>query len=554
MKETRNEVTEMSIVHQHDKRSGITYVYESTSYWDKEKKQGRSHRKLIGRLDPETGEVVATDGRGKRRGQAKQMDAPPPASKKGPVPSDRRDRVFNGATYLFDRIGEETGITADLKTCFPNTYKQILSIAYYLILEDNNPLFRFKKWAKLHRHPDGQDIPSQRSTELFQCITEEDKARFFRLQAKRRMEDEYWAYDTTSISSYSESLKQVKYGKNKEDDKLPQFNLALLFGEESGLPFYYRKIAGNVPDVKTMKEMIRELDTPGYGKIKLCMDRGFYSKDNINALYKDHLKFLIGTSTALSYAKTFIHDIGGDKDQYANYNGELELYVFTKTIQWEYEHKRPNKGDTLKSSRRLYLHLYYHAEKQANDALIFNKKMDAYKQEILSGHRVLEHEKHYKKYFIIKETPKKGITLDYNQEAINQARERYGFFTLISNDIKDPVAALQLYRTRDVVEKAFGDLKDRLNMRRALTSSESALEGKLFVEFIALIFLSSIKKRMETADLFSKYTLHEVLDELDVIECYLEPGKAPVQGEVLKKQEELYRSLGVRPLLASPQC
>ncbi|SEA41282.1 hypothetical protein SAMN04515656_109113, partial [Eubacterium aggregans] len=70
----------MSIVHQHDKRSGITYVYESTSYWDKEKKQGRSHRKLIGRLDPETGEVVATDGRGKRRGQAKQMDAPPPAS------------------------------------------------------------------------------------------------------------------------------------------------------------------------------------------------------------------------------------------------------------------------------------------------------------------------------------------------------------------------------------------------------------------------------------------------------------------------------------------
>ena len=26
----------MSIVHQLDKRSGITYVYESTSYWDKD--------------------------------------------------------------------------------------------------------------------------------------------------------------------------------------------------------------------------------------------------------------------------------------------------------------------------------------------------------------------------------------------------------------------------------------------------------------------------------------------------------------------------------------
>ena len=32
----------MAIIKQHDKRSGITYAYESISYWDKEKKQPRS--------------------------------------------------------------------------------------------------------------------------------------------------------------------------------------------------------------------------------------------------------------------------------------------------------------------------------------------------------------------------------------------------------------------------------------------------------------------------------------------------------------------------------
>ena len=58
--------------------------------------------------------------------------------------------------------------------------------------------------------------------------------RFLRLQGKRRVEKEYWAYDSTSISSYSESLKQVKYGKNKDGEKLPQINLALIFGENSG--------------------------------------------------------------------------------------------------------------------------------------------------------------------------------------------------------------------------------------------------------------------------------------------------------------------------------
>lgn len=53
----------MSIVYQTDKRSGITYAYESKAYWDKEKKQSRSKRTLIGRVDPETGEIRKTDGR-----------------------------------------------------------------------------------------------------------------------------------------------------------------------------------------------------------------------------------------------------------------------------------------------------------------------------------------------------------------------------------------------------------------------------------------------------------------------------------------------------------
>ena len=539
----------MSIIKQFDKRSGITYVYESISYWDKEKQQPRAKRKLIGRLDPITGEVVPTDGRGKRRRHTT-PDAP---AKRGPVPATHTERLFYGATYLFDQIGIETGITADLKACFPATYKQILSIAYYLILEDQNPLFRFQKWAKLHRHPYGKDIPSQRSTELFQSITEEAKMHFFRLQGKRRVEKEYWAYDSTSISSYSETMKQVRYGKNKDGENLPQINLALLFGEKSGMPFYYRKLAGNIPDVKTIRELVRELDVLGYEKIKLVMDRGYYSADNINALYRDHMKFLCGTSTAVGFAKAFIREIGSRKDHYEHYNSNLELYVFSKTIAWDYEQQRPYKGDKIHEERRMYLHLYFNPDKFSDDGKAFNRKLDALKQELLSGKRVPEHERDYKKYFIVKETPKRGISLSYHQEAIDAARERYGFFVLISNEVKDPVTALSLYRMRDVVEKAFWNVKDRLNLRRMLTSSESSLEGKLFVEFVALMYLSYIKKKMEETGLFSRYTMHELLDELDVIECFTEPGKAPIQGEVLKKQEQIYRGLGVTPLMATPE-
>jgi hypothetical protein len=56
----------MAIIYQHDKRSGITYAYESLSFWDKEKKQSRAKRTLIGRLDPVSGEIISTDGRCKK--------------------------------------------------------------------------------------------------------------------------------------------------------------------------------------------------------------------------------------------------------------------------------------------------------------------------------------------------------------------------------------------------------------------------------------------------------------------------------------------------------
>ena len=57
----------MAIIKQFDKRSGITYAYESHSYWDPEKRMTRAKRKLIGRIDPETGEIIPTDGRNRKQ-------------------------------------------------------------------------------------------------------------------------------------------------------------------------------------------------------------------------------------------------------------------------------------------------------------------------------------------------------------------------------------------------------------------------------------------------------------------------------------------------------
>jgi hypothetical protein len=51
----------MTLIDHYDKRSKLTYVYESKSYWDKTKKQPRSHRTLIGKRDPNTNQITPTN-------------------------------------------------------------------------------------------------------------------------------------------------------------------------------------------------------------------------------------------------------------------------------------------------------------------------------------------------------------------------------------------------------------------------------------------------------------------------------------------------------------
>lgn len=528
-----------AIVYQTNKQTGITYAYESISYWDKEKQQSRAKRKCIGRVDPVTREIIAT----------KKKVAPDNArenpSQRGPVPITEVARYFYGATYLFDAIGEKLGLTADLKKCFPNHYRQILSLAYYLILEDKNPLSRFPKWSALHRHPYGKDIPSQRSSELFASISEEEREHFFRLQGKRRIEQEYWAYDTTSISSYSKCLKQVRYGRNKDHEQLPQINLAMLFGEESSLPFYYRKLAGNIPDVKTIKNLLADMDFLGYNKVKLVMDRGFYSEANINALYQNHLKFLISAKVSLKFIQRELEPVRDSIRTWTKYSQKYDLYAYSTAISWAYSQERPYKGDVLKGKRRMYLHLYYNAEKAVEDERNLNTLLGTLQEELESGIRNPEHEKQYAKYFEVRTTPARGAKITARNEIIEEAKKNYGYFVLLSNEVKDPIEALEIYRNKDLVEKAFGNLKERLNFSRTSVSSDRSLDGKLFVEFIALIYLSYIKKKMQDKDLFKKYTMQGLLDELDIIECFEQPGRELRIGEITKLQVELYEAMEI---------
>jgi len=520
---------------------GTSYVYEDYHYWDSSKKQTRHKRKYIGKID-KTGNFIPN------KVYATSMELKSLEQKKSEGKTSPAERTYYGATYLMHAIAEQTGIREDLEESFPDSYLKILSLANYLVMESDSPMYRFSPWAMKHWHPCGRELSSQRISDLFTSIKEETRRSFFRRQKERRLEHEHLAYDITSISSYSELIEQVRYGYNKDSDSLPQINLALVFGQESMMPIYYRRLPGNITDVKTVRKLILDLDDLGFKKVKLVMDRGFYSEENINALFKKHYKFLIAGKSSVSFIREQIEEVRETIKHYSCYCEEQEVYQTTSINNWPYE-ERNAKGEILtRSLKRLYVHVYYNGQRAEEEKQSFIKALTDLKTSLKEGtYSPLQGEDMSNKFFNFKTTPKRGITIEPKEEAIQEHMKTFGYFVLLSNEIKDPTLALSIYRNKDLIEKSFGNLKNRLSMKRPLVSSSESLEGKLFVQFVALMLVSKIHQVMKKHTLYKNYSMQLLLDELDLIERFDYQGKRFHCSEMTKKQEYIYTCFGINP-------
>lgn len=486
-----------NISYQHNKKTGAVYVYSVKSYWDKEKKAPRNKQVYLGKLNQETGELIPATRRKPR--QKKEL---PPVGER-PVATTK----VVGPCLLLQKAAEDTGLTTILKRCFPQSHKMILSLAFFLT-HKGLPLSRCETWSTSHLHPFAETIASQRVSELLRSISESDRQRFLSLWLKNVSENNHLCYDITSISSYAQSNEFVRYGYNRDHEDLPQINMAMLFGQESKLPAYYRRMQGNISDVATLKTTIRSLDFLDASRMHFVLDRGFYSKSNIDDLLARRLHFTIALPIGRKWVEEIIEEHIDSVASPANYRevGEngTPLYMATKLYKWG------------KEGRRTYVHLYYSAVRAGEDFDKFTAKLLQVRNDLESGKISDTDTKRYSRYFIIKETPKRGRSITFNEAEIQKYRNRYaGFFCLLSNKIKDPAEALRIYRTKEVVENSFDDLKNQVDMKRLRVHDSSAMDARLFIQFLSLILLCHIRNTCSSNKGLENFTVRELLETLE---------------------------------------
>jgi hypothetical protein len=83
--------------------------------------------------------------------------------------------------------------------------------------------------------------------------------------------------------------------------------------------------------------------------------------------------------------------------------------------------------------------------------MAFNSRLADLQAELESGQRHPDHEKQYTKYFEVKSTPVRGTKVVAKEEALAETKRNYGYFALLSNEIKETQEALEIYRNKDLV-------------------------------------------------------------------------------------------------------
>ena len=69
-----------------------------------------------------------------------------------------------------------------------------------------------------------------------------------------------------------------------------------------------------------------------------------------------------------------------------------------------------------------WINVYFNSIRAALDEKKFSHRIRMEYEELCSGRMVKEHQKDYERFFTVKETPKRGRRVEYNQEVIDEMK------------------------------------------------------------------------------------------------------------------------------------
>ncbi|ACF42611.1 IS1634 family transposase [Pelodictyon phaeoclathratiforme] len=475
--------------------NGDIYIYERvTGYNERTRKTYTVSQKLQGKIKSGTQEIIPTrPKKSKNEG--------------GLVGALRR---HSGLTDLLEWVGKASGIDDDVRSSFSEgDAAKILSIARYWIGSGGNTLPRLEGWQVMHSLPYSEVITEDVYSDLFKCVgCDEDRVqRYFSFRADRLGKAPVLAFDSTTISTYSENQSEARHGFNKDGDGLKTIKLLTLYSVKEREPLAFAKQPGNVPDVISIENTLKQLKCFNLEKPLIVTDNGYYSEGNMMKFALRNMKFLTLVDPNITWVRETVDAL---RETLAGMSStcQFDPSVCGATAMRMHEFGRVRQlsrngklsGEEERFVRRLYVHVFYSPNSDTKKQLDFRKELFELKAQVEDG--VMEFTKSaqrkIERYLICSKKGRGGqLRVGFNDKAIVEATKYFGYFALVSNQAMKTFTALADYRLREKIEEIFAVVKGGLDGARPRTWHPDNLRGRQFVQFVSLGYHCFLTKKIK---------------------------------------------------------
>lgn len=475
--------------------NGDIYVYERiTAYNEKTKMSYTVSQTLRGKIKAGTQEMVPTRPK-KRKEKGDDIAA---------------TRQHSGLTDILEWVGKTSGIDADLRASFSEgDADKVISIARYWIGSGGNTLPRLESWQVMHPLPYCEAITEDIYGNLFKDVgrNEDGVQRYFSSRATRLGKSPVLAFDSTTISTYSENQSEARRGFNKDGDGLNTIKLLTLYSVKAREPLAFAKQPGNIPDVISIENTLAQLKCLGLEAPLVVTDNGYYSQRNMMEFARSNVKFLTLVAPTIVWVREMVDTL---RETLAGMSStcpfdpsvcgatSFKMHEFSRIRQRSRNGKVAGEKETF--SRRLYVHVYYSPDNEAKKEVAFRKDLLELKAQIEDGTTEFTQSAQRKidKYLISSRKGRGGkLKVGFNDEAIVEAKKYFGYFVLVSNQTMDTFTALENYRLREKIEELFAVQKGRLDGARPRTWYPDNLRGRQFAQFVSLGYHCFLTKKIK---------------------------------------------------------
>ena len=484
-------------------KNGDIYVLERKTLYDPDKKRNNVlSTKLLSKIPKGTDTPVPT--RPKRPKVDKE-------SKNAAEITASRDHI--GMMELIDHVGSASGIDDGIyRNTDIGTAQKIISIARYLLATNGQSLPGILTWQFNHPLPYEDGISEDIYHDLFVRVGRDESLQqsFFANRCASIKGKAVLAYDSTTISTYSQNQIEARYGYNKDEDGLKTIKLLTLYSIDTRQPVAFTKQPGNLPDVITIENALKQLSALGLGDAEIITDNGYYSEHNIAALFLAHFDFVTLAKTSLKWVKA---ELDRHMDDFGSVSSACPFDIgthgvtiklmrdFVKVRKYAGKKSGLQKGDEETFRRRVYLHLYFNPGRKAEDDASFDNDIIALRRIIEEGVKVEDLPQNVqnkaKKYLHINQRGNK-LLVSFNEAACKEAKKRHGYFALVSNCERDTFECLRKYRKRETIESFFESMKQRADGTRVRVWDTDTLRGRMFVQFIALCYYEYLSDKIRS--------------------------------------------------------